>query len=47
MKTSITRRQFIATTAVALAAPHVLTAQKSEKQLVIGEGTHRYEVIHN
>jgi hypothetical protein len=43
----INRRHFIATTAVALAAPRVLTAQKSEKQLVIGEGAHRYEVLHN
>jgi len=49
MKTSpsINRRRFIATTALALAAPRVLTAQKSEKQLVIGEGAYRYEVLHN
>lgn len=44
--TAITRRHFIATTAAAIAAPRVLTAQKSEKQLVIGEGEHRYEVHH-
>ena len=47
---SISRRRFLATTATAaaaLAAPRVLTAQKSEKQLVIGEGEHRYEVLHN
>src|SRR5262247_2407005 len=49
---SVSRRQFIshtvAATAVAtLAGPRVLTAQKSEKQLVIGEGAHRYEVLHN
>ena len=44
----ITRRHFIATTAAALAAPQVLTAQKSDKQLVIGgEGEHRYEVLHD
>lgn len=42
----ITRRRFVATAAAALAAPRVLTAQKSEKQLVIGEGEHRYEVQH-
>jgi hypothetical protein len=42
-----TRRRFIATAAAALAAPRVLTAQKSDKQLVIGEGEHRYEVQHN
>jgi hypothetical protein len=49
MKTSlrVSRRHFIATTAVALAAPQILTAQKSERQLVIGEGAHRYEVLHN
>src|SRR5881397_2409908 len=47
MKAEISRRRFIATTAVALAAPRVLTAQKSEKQLVIGTGEHRYEVLHD
>ena len=50
MKTSITRRRFIATTATATAAlamPRVLTAQKSDKQLVIGPGDHRYEVQHD
>jgi hypothetical protein len=45
---SISRRRFLtATAAAALAAPRVITAQKSEKQLVIGEGEHRYEVLHN
>jgi hypothetical protein len=44
--TALTRRHFLATTAAALAAPRVLTAQKSEKKLVIGEGAHRYEVLH-
>jgi hypothetical protein len=43
----ISRRRFLATTAVALAAPTVVTAQKSGKQLVIGTGGHRYEVLHN
>ena len=46
---SISRRRFLATTATATAAlamPRVITAQKSEKQLVIGEGEHRYEVLH-
>src|SRR6185436_11594263 len=50
MKAQISRRRFLATTATtaaALAAPRVLTAQKSEKQLVIGEGAHRYEVLHD
>jgi hypothetical protein len=47
---SLTRRQFIATTATsaaALAMPRVLTAQKTDKPLIIGEGEHRYEVLHN
>jgi len=30
-----------------MAAPRVLTAQKSEQQLVIGTGEHKYEVQHN
>lgn len=47
MKTSrISRRRFLATTTAALAAPRVLTAQKSDTQLVIGTGAHRYEVHH-
>ncbi|MEQ1859203.1 MAG: hypothetical protein ABMA13_04645 [Chthoniobacteraceae bacterium] len=40
------RRRFLATTAAAIAAPRVLTAQKSDTQLVIGTGAHRYEVHH-
>jgi hypothetical protein len=47
---SISRRRFVstvATTAAALAAPRVLTAQKSDTRLVIGAGEHRYEVLHN
>ena len=52
MKSSlpISRRRFLAATATATAAlamPRVITAQKSEKQLVIGEGEYRYEVLHN
>ncbi|HEX7862555.1 MAG TPA: hypothetical protein VF773_19630 [Verrucomicrobiae bacterium] len=46
----ISRRRFLSSTATAaavLAAPRVITAQKSDKQLVIGTGEHRYEVIHN
>jgi hypothetical protein len=46
----ISRRRFVstvATTAAAIAAPRVLTAQKSEPQLVIGTGAYRYEVLHN
>lgn len=52
MKSSsrISRRRFLAataTTAAVFAAPRILTAQKTDKALVIGEGAHRYEVIHN
>lgn len=50
MNHKLSRRSFIASTAVAataLATPRILTAKKSEKQLVIGAGEHRYEVIHN
>ncbi|HAM72277.1 MAG TPA: hypothetical protein DCM86_11595 [Verrucomicrobiales bacterium] len=47
LPTSLSRRRFLATAAAVVAAPRVLTAQKSEKQLVIGTGEHRYEVIHN
>jgi hypothetical protein len=44
----LTRRRFLASAALAAAAaPQVLTAQKSEKQLVIGTGAFRYEVQHN
>lgn len=45
-----TRRHFLATTATAaaaLATPRILTAQKTVKQLVIGSGAHRYEVLHD
>src|SRR5215212_10768182 len=43
----VSRRRFLVATAAAIAAPRVLTAQKTDKQLVIGEGEHRYEVLHN
>ncbi len=48
---SLSRRRFLATTATTaaiLAAPRVLTAQKSApKQRVVGTGAHRYEVLHD
>lgn len=47
MKTRLSRRSFIASTAAALALPNVLTAQKTDHQLVIGTGEHKYEVHHN
>jgi hypothetical protein len=43
----VSRRRFIGATALALSAPQIITAQKSDKQLVIGEGEHRYEVLHD
>ncbi len=47
MKAShLSRRRFLTTAAAALVAPRVLTAQKSDTQLVIGAGEHRYEVHH-
>ena len=48
MKTPlISRRRFLATAAAAIAAPRVLTAQKTGGPLVIGDGEHRYEVLHH
>ena len=44
---SVSRRRFLAATAVLAAAPRVLTAPKSPRPLVIGTGEHRYEVLHN
>ena len=44
----MSRRRFLAVaTAVTVAAPAVLTASKTDKQVVLGEGDYRYEVIHN
>ncbi|MGH8020833.1 MAG: twin-arginine translocation signal domain-containing protein [Opitutaceae bacterium] len=48
----ITRRRFVFNSAAAAAAvvvaPRVLTAQKSSpRQLVVGEGGHRYEITHD
>ncbi len=48
MRAKLNRRQFLAaTSAAAIAAPRVLTAQKTNKALVIGEGEYRYEVVHD
>mgnify|MGYP006979346376 CR=1 FL=1 len=49
MKNSIPRRRFLAASATATAAismPQLLLANKNPKQLVIGEGEHRYEIQH-
>ncbi len=50
MKTTHTRRQFLATSTIATAAiamPQLLLANKNPKQLVIGEGEHKFEVQHD
>ena len=48
---TISRREFLATsavgTAVALAGPGVITASKTDSQIILGEGDHRYEVVHD
>lgn len=45
-----TRREFLSTAAVGaaaiIAAPAVLTASKSDSQLIVGEGDYKFEVIH-
>jgi hypothetical protein len=47
---AVTRRQFLATSAAGAAvlagAPAVITAQKSEGPLIVGEGDYKYEVQH-
>ena len=47
MKTTVSRRRFLTATAIALATPNIITAQKSDKQLVVGAGENRYEVLHD
>jgi len=48
---SLSRRQFVktaaATAAAALAAPAIATASKSDSQIILGEGDHRYAVKHD
>lgn len=50
-RSNVSRRQFLKTaaagTAAVVAAPMVLTASRTNEQLIIGEGEHRYEVLHN
>lgn len=46
----VSRRQFLgqsAAAAVTLTAPAVATATRTEKQIVLGTGEHRYEVVHD
>ncbi len=48
---SISRRKFLATTALGTAAtvasPAVITASKTDQQVIVGTGDFRYEVIHH
>ncbi|MGE0757981.1 MAG: hypothetical protein AB7O38_13215, partial [Pirellulaceae bacterium] len=49
--TRSSRREFLATVtataAAGLAAPAVITASKTEKEIILGEGDYRYRVIHD
>ncbi len=52
--TSLNRREFLVSTAATAAAtvviagaPAVITAQKTDQPLIVGEGEHRFEVQHN
>lgn len=51
MDTPHSRRQFVktalTTTAATLAAPAILTAAKTDKNMIIGTGEHQYEVLHH
>ena len=53
---SVSRRQFLATSALttsaiaagaALAAPGIVTASKTNSEVILGEGDYRYQVMHN
>lgn len=50
-KPTVTRRGFLKTTATAtaatLAAPAVVTASKTDSQIILGDGDYKYEVVHN
>jgi hypothetical protein len=50
MSGGIRRREFLqmaAGAAAAVAAPTILTAQKTDSPVILGSGAHRYEVLHN
>lgn len=48
---TVSRRDFLAKSAagaaLAMAAPNVVTASKTDSQVIIGEGDYRYEALHN
>ena len=47
----VSRRQFLAATAAGtaatLAAPAILTAKKSDSQIIVGEGDYKFEIVHD
>src|SRR5437867_10284412 len=48
--TTVSRRRFLSTAAVGtvtLAAPTILTAAKTDVPLVVGDGEHKFEIIHD
>jgi hypothetical protein len=49
--TGVSRRQFLAATAAGtaatLAAPAVLTAKKSDSQIIVGEGDYMFQIVHD
>ena len=51
LQETVSRRTFLSSAAagatVILGAPMVLTAAKTDKPLIVGEGEHQFEVVHN
>ena len=51
MPQPVSRRSFLSTSAagaaVILSAPAIATASKTDSPLIVGEGDHRFEVVHN
>ena len=50
MNTHVSRRRFLAASATATAVismPNLLLANKDSKQLIIGQGEHKFEVQHD
>ncbi|MBT3470450.1 MAG: twin-arginine translocation signal domain-containing protein, partial [Opitutae bacterium] len=47
---SLSRRSLLAATAAtgaAVAMPRILTAKRDSKQVIVGEGEHKFEVLHD
>ena len=47
---TVSRRQFLSTAAIStavVAAPTILTAARTDRSLVVGEGEHKFEIIHD